>query len=73
MVWFDLYETLEKINLINSDKNQILGCLGGVEGLSGNRLKTLFGCIGNVLYLDWGGAYMGIYNMPLSKLVKVYN
>ena len=51
-VWLHLYKTLEKINLIYSDKNQGLAGAGSRGRLPEKGHKESFGSEEKILYLD---------------------
>lgn len=56
IVWFYLYETLQKTNIISHDRKPISGCRRWSGGL-GWVTKELFEGNGNFLYIDCGGGY----------------
>ena len=59
--WFNLYEILEKAELIRNDRGQISGCLGLRWEIASKGAQRNFLGDGNVLYHDCGDGYNGVY------------
>lgn len=58
--WFNLYEILEKAELIRNDRGQISGFLGPRWEIAGKGAQRNFLGDANVLYHDGGDGYNGV-------------